>query len=57
MIEAREEGPPEPSVALVFQMRAVPKTRLTERIPRLTDAEIGEFATDEAVGRIEPEEA
>jgi len=38
-------------------MRAVPKTCLTERIRSLTDTEIAELelATDEAVGRIEPE--
>jgi len=57
MIEATEDGPPETSVALAFQMRAVPKTCLTERIRSLTDVEIGELelATDEAVGRVEPE--
>ena len=57
VIEATENGPPQTSVALAFQMRAVPKTCLTERIRSLTDAEIGELelATDEAVGRVEPE--
>lgn len=57
VIEATETGPPQTSVALAFQMRAVPKTCLTERIRSLTDAEIGELelATDEAVGRVEPE--
>ena len=57
MIEATDQGPPQTSVALAFQMRAVPKTCLTERIRSLTDAEMGELelATDEAVGRIEPE--
>jgi len=57
MIEAAEHGPRETSVALAFQMRAVPKTCLTERIRSLSDAEIGELelATDEAVGRVEPE--
>jgi len=55
-IEATENGPPETSVALAFQMRAVPKTCLTERIRGLTSAERGELelATDEAVGRVEP---
>jgi mRNA interferase MazF len=57
MSEATADGPPETSVALAFQMRAVPKTCLTDRIRNLTDAEIGELelATDEAVGRVEPE--
>ena len=57
MIEATDQGPPQTSVALAFQMRAVPKTCLTERIRSLTDAEMGELelATDEAAGRIEPE--
>jgi mRNA interferase MazF len=57
VIEATEDGPPQTSVALAFQMRAVPKTCLTERVRGLTDAEIGELelATDEAVGRVEPQ--
>jgi hypothetical protein len=38
-------------------MRAVPETCLTDRIRTLTDAEIGELelATDEALGRVEPQ--
>lgn len=57
LIEATENGPPETSVALAFQMRAVPKGCLTERIRSLTDAEITELelATDETLGRVEPE--
>jgi len=57
VIEATESGPAETSVALAFQMRAVPKSCLAERIRQLTDAEIGELelATDEAVGRVEPQ--
>jgi mRNA interferase MazF len=57
VIEATEAGPPEPSVALVFQMRAVPKSLLRDRIRTLTDAEMAELelATDEALGRVEPE--
>lgn len=45
------------SVALAFQMRAVPKTSLTQRIRHLTDEELEELelATDEALGRAEPE--
>jgi mRNA interferase MazF len=57
MIEATENGLPQTSVALAFQMRAVPKASLTVRIRNLTDAETGELelATDEALGRIEPQ--
>jgi len=57
VIEATPDGPPQTSVALAFQMRAVPKTCLTDRIRSLTDAEIGELelATDEALGRVEPQ--
>ncbi len=57
MIEATPEGLPQTSVALAFQMRAVPKTCLTDRIRNLTEAEIGELelATDEALGRVEPQ--
>ena len=56
LIEAQGEGPPETSVALAFQMRAVPKACLTERIRLLTPAEEAELelATDEALGRVEP---
>ena len=56
VIEAAQNGPAQPSVALAFQLRAVPKACLTDRIRSLTDAEIGELelATDEALGRIEP---
>lgn len=56
VIAATEEGPPERSVALVFQLRAVPKTLLDERIRALTENELAELelATDEALGRTEP---
>jgi len=38
-------------------MRAIPKTRLAQRIRALTDDELAELelATDEALGRAEPE--
>ena len=51
------QGLPEDSVALAFQMRAVPKDALETRIRALTEKEIAELelATDEALGRIEPE--
>jgi len=57
MIAATPDGPPTESVALAFQLRAVPKTALHSRIRTLTDAEFAELelATDEALGRVEPE--
>ena len=56
VIEAKEEGPPQASVALAFQMRAIPKSCLTDRIRLLTPAEEAELelATDEALGRVKP---
>jgi mRNA-degrading endonuclease toxin of MazEF toxin-antitoxin module len=58
VIEQSESGPQETSVALAFQLRAVPKACLTERIRALTESERAELelATDEALGRAEPEE-
>ena len=55
MIEASENGLSQTSVALAFQMRAVPKACLLDRIRNLTENELGEMATDEALGRVEPE--
>jgi len=48
------EGLPADSVALAFQMRAVPKTALDTRIRSLSETELAELelATDEALGRI-----
>jgi mRNA interferase MazF len=45
------------SVALVFQMRAIPKSTLTQRIRLLSPDELSELelATDEALGRVDPE--
>ena len=56
MIESLDGAPPEPSVALAFQLRAVPKSILKERIRSLTEGEEAELelATDEALGRVEP---
>jgi len=56
VIESREGRPPETSIALAFQMRAIPKTRLASRLRALTDDELAELelATDEALGRVEP---
>ena len=44
------------SVALAFQMRAIPKACLKTRVRALTVEEFAELdlATDEAVGRVEP---
>jgi mRNA interferase MazF len=57
VIEASENGLTQTSVALAFQMRAVPKTSLLDRIRNLTENELGELelATDEALGRVEPD--
>lgn len=57
MIAAAVDGPPTDSVSLAFQLRAVPKQALTSRIRALTESEMVELelATDEALGRIEPE--
>lgn len=51
------QGLPEDSVALAFQLRAIPKDALETRIRALTEKELAELelATDEALGRIEPE--
>lgn len=58
LIHASSEGIAEDSVALAFQMRAVPKTSLRARVRALTDDEFAELelATDEALGRLEPDD-
>ncbi len=57
VVSATPEGPPTDSVALAFQLRAVPKSALESRIRDLSEAELAELelATDEALGRVEPE--
>jgi mRNA interferase MazF len=57
IISATPDGPPADSVALAFQIRAIPKTALDSRIRALTDTELAELelATDEALGRVEPD--
>ncbi len=57
MITATTDGPTTDSVALAFQLRAVPKQALMSRIRALTESEIAELelATDEALGRVDPE--
>lgn len=49
-----EDGLREGSVALAFQMRAIPKSALDTRVRALTDGELSELelATDEALGRV-----
>ncbi len=56
-IAATPAGPPQESAALVFQLRAIPKSALVELIRPLSVGEIAELelATDEALGRVEPE--
>lgn len=56
IIEPSPDGLAETSVALAFQMRAVPASCLTSRIRDLSVDELGELelATDEALGRINP---
>jgi len=58
VIAASQGGLPEDSVALAFQMRAIPKSVLQSRICALNAAELAELelATDEALGRVEPAE-
>jgi mRNA-degrading endonuclease toxin of MazEF toxin-antitoxin module len=48
--------PPEDSVALAFQMRAIPKSALQAKIRDLVESEVEELelAPDEALGRVEP---
>jgi mRNA interferase MazF len=58
VISATEDGLPKDSVTVAFQMRAIPKSMLENRIRFLSDDELNELelATDEALGRAEPEE-
>jgi mRNA interferase MazF len=53
IVEATTGGLPADSVALAFQMRAIPKRVLATRIRALSDAEVAELelATEEALGR------
>lgn len=57
IVSASPKGLPEDSVALAFQMRAIPKNALETRIRTLSESELAELelATDEALGRVEPE--
>lgn len=57
IVSSTSDGPSADSVALAFQLRAIPKTALQSKIRLLTEAELAELelATDEALGRVEPE--
>jgi len=57
LLSASEQGLPAASVALAFQMRAIPKSALNRKVRDLSEGEIAEseLATDEALGRVEPE--
>ena len=57
LISASDDGLAADSVALAFQMRAIPKACLKTRIRSLSVEELAELdlATDETVGRVEPE--
>ena len=57
LIDSSPSGvPPEDSVALAFQMRAILKSALQAKIRDLVESEVEglELATDEALGRVEP---
>ena len=56
LISSSAGEPPQDSVALAFQMRAVPKSALQTKIRDLDESELDELelATDEALGRVEP---
>ena len=56
IIAASDAGPTSDSVALAFQMRAIPKRCLSKFVRSLSAEEMAELdlATDEALGRAEP---
>jgi mRNA-degrading endonuclease toxin of MazEF toxin-antitoxin module len=57
LVAASPDGLPATSVALAFQLRAIPKSALVQKARSLSRAELAELelATDEALGRVEPE--
>jgi mRNA-degrading endonuclease toxin of MazEF toxin-antitoxin module len=59
LIVASDDGLPADSVALAFQMRAIPKAALKTKVRSLSVEELAELdlATDEAIGRVEPQSA
>lgn len=56
LVAATPGGLSSDSVALAFQLRAIPKASLSDRIRSLTQEELAELelATDEALGRVDP---
>ena len=58
LVVSTPDGLPEDSLALAFQLRAIPKSALQTRVRSLSADELAELelATDEALGRVEPEE-
>jgi len=58
MVASSQDGLPQDSVALAFQIRAIRKSALHSRVRALTADELAELelATDEALGRVEPDE-
>jgi mRNA-degrading endonuclease toxin of MazEF toxin-antitoxin module len=56
LIAASPGGLPQDSVALAFQMRAIPISSLRTKIGNLSQGELAELelATDEALGRLDP---
>ena len=57
LISASPAGLQDNSVALAIQLRAIPKSALHKKIRDLTEDETAELelATDEALGRVEPQ--
>ena len=57
LIRASPDDLRDNSVALAFQLRAIPKSALQKKIRDLTEDETAELelATDEALGRVEPQ--
>jgi len=59
LVQSTPNGLPDDSLALAFQLRAIPKSALQTRVRSLSEDELAELelATDEALGRVEPNEA
>jgi mRNA interferase MazF len=59
IVASSPDGLPEDSVALAFQLRAIPKLALQTKIRSLSEDELAELelATDEALGRVELQKA
>ena len=59
LVASTPDGLLEDSLALAFQLRAIPKSALQTKVRSLSEDELAELelATDEALGRVEPEKA